>query len=1049
MLRTLALGAVVAVIALLLCSGIPVASHTTGATGVTFRSAVTPATVPPSAFSTGMAASVVLGAPNFTTLWTTPNASAFQPDPEFATMDSSGDVWVTDYPVSRVMEFLAPVTTGEAASVVVGQSTFTGTAPGTTATNLSLPAASTIDPHGNLWVVDDGNNRALEFRPPFHTGMAASVVIGQSNFVTNSAGTTATNLTGPGEVSFDGFGNMWLTDTGNNRVLEFVPPFVTGMAASLVIGQTTFTGAAGGLTATNLTEPFGTVATQDTLWVADYGNNRVLGYSAPFRTGEGAFYVLGQTSFVTSSSTGEAAFIGPLSVSADSSANLWISDSGDNRVVEVPPPFSNFENPLVAIGQTSLTGVTAGDTATTLSVPFGAFTAPSGNLWVTDAANSRVLEYIPATYSVTVTASGISPTTSWTAIVDGTSVSGTGSLHFLEVNGTHTLSVPPIPGLRPNPSVQGFVVNGAPATVSVQFQATGSNPFSAGMPASLVIGQPNFNSAYAYSVANNTNPAQDGYAAMFDASGNLWVADSHFNRVLEFQPPFTNDMAASLVLGQSSFSGDVPGNTATNLSFPDGLTFDAAGDLWVSDDSNNRVVEFVPPFATGMAESRVIGQTGFGVNLAGHGPGQLAGPAGITFYNGALWVTDYSNSRVVEFPTPLVTGELATLALGQADLAGHQRNLSATNLSSPAWIAFDSGGNAWVADEGNNRALEYRTPFATGESASVVLGEPNFTTSSATYANSMSEVNGIWVDGHDNVWAADSGDNRVLEFSGPAGTILTNATPTNVLGQGNLTTYGANTSRTGLSYPTAVITDPKGNIWVVDNGNGRVVAYIPAQFTLGFTAQGLPPSTPWGVVVNGTSLAGSGTHATVSEVNGTYNWTATIVPGWSAAPSTGTAIVNGAISNVTIAYTQVTYSVTFTESGLTPTTNWSVTAGGVTHSSMGVSIGFSEPNGSYSFTVAAVAGYTLTNGTGTVTVSAGPGSVTVAFTAIPSNKGSSSGLPLTDLLLILVVVAVIVAALLAVVLMRRRRGGPTSTGPGPAPTAPVGPPPGASGPPPP
>src|ERR1019366_6191132 len=79
-----------------------------------------------------------------------------------------------------------------------------------------------FDGSGNLWVVDSANYRILEYVPPFATGMNASLVIGQANFTSNGFATTSTGLNFSYFIAFDNSGDLWLTDTDNNRVLKFV-----------------------------------------------------------------------------------------------------------------------------------------------------------------------------------------------------------------------------------------------------------------------------------------------------------------------------------------------------------------------------------------------------------------------------------------------------------------------------------------------------------------------------------------------------------------------------------------------------------------------------------------------------------------------------------------------------------------------------------------------------------------------------------------------------------------------------------------------------------
>jgi len=130
------------------------------------------------------------------------------------------------------------------ASVTITANPATSTAP------RPPPAAGPVTGSGHLAVSDWGNHRVLEFVPPFSTGMAASLELGFPACVgMNSPTPFADGWTcpsdgyfcGPGALAFDSEGNLWVSDAGKNRILEFSPPFSSGMAASLVIGQPDFT----------------------------------------------------------------------------------------------------------------------------------------------------------------------------------------------------------------------------------------------------------------------------------------------------------------------------------------------------------------------------------------------------------------------------------------------------------------------------------------------------------------------------------------------------------------------------------------------------------------------------------------------------------------------------------------------------------------------------------------------------------------------------------------------------------------------------------------
>jgi secreted PhoX family phosphatase len=350
------------------------------------------------AFSNGQAATVAVGQPNLTT-GAAGTAVAALSGPFNSAFDSSGNLWVTDFANNRVLKYNAPITTGESASVVIGQTSFTTNTFGTTATTLRAPNGISFDPAGNLWVVDQNNNRVLEYLAPITTGEAASVVIGQTSFTTNTFGTTATGLGTPFGISFDPAGNLWVTDASNNRVLKYLAPITTGEAAILEIGQASLTGPS----ATTLFAPSGiSFDPAGNLWVVDKGSNRVLEYLAPITGGEAATTVIGQASFNTDiGSTGAATLFAPSGISFDPAGNLWVTDYSSNRVLEYAAPITTGETASVVIGQTGLAINTFGTTATTLHAPIGISFDSVGNLWVVDTLNNRVLEFSATITQVT------------------------------------------------------------------------------------------------------------------------------------------------------------------------------------------------------------------------------------------------------------------------------------------------------------------------------------------------------------------------------------------------------------------------------------------------------------------------------------------------------------------------------------------------------------------------------------------------------------------------------------------------------------------------
>src|SRR5260370_19670995 len=179
-----------------------------------------------------------------------------------------------------------------------------------------MPAGVAVDSAGNLFVADENNSRVLKFNNPFASmkatgrtaGFQASLVLGQADFSSNLCnavfgGTPKQgNLCFPVAVAMDSHNNLFVADANNQRVLEYNAGFITGANANRVFGQF-------GSFTTNIANRFGVSArslelspqafsalavdSANSLYVADYVNNRVLKFNTPL-TSDTANAVFGQ-----------------------------------------------------------------------------------------------------------------------------------------------------------------------------------------------------------------------------------------------------------------------------------------------------------------------------------------------------------------------------------------------------------------------------------------------------------------------------------------------------------------------------------------------------------------------------------------------------------------------------------------------------------------------------------------------------------------------------------------------------------------------------------
>ena len=406
--------------------------------------------------------------------------------------------------------------------------------------------------------------------------------------------------------------------------------------------------------------------------------------------------------------------------------------------------------------------------------------------------------------------------------------------------------------------------------------------------ASIVLGQPNFTSnAFGTGPAGINGP---NCVAVDVLHNRVFVADTFNNRVLWWndRTSLTSGKNADGVLGQMDFNsvqanrGATPG-TAT-LFDPYGVYADPDGNLWVADSDNNRVLMFVPPFTNGKDATLVLGQGSFterepNRNTGSAGAVTLRRPMSITKdRDNNLWVSDSDNNRVVRYHGPtFTTGQSADIVLGQpsmTDSDSHDANsdslaetVTAATLYQPQGISADSAGNLWVSDHQNHRFLRYSPPFAIGMNATLVLGQPDFSSGRSNRGTYPSAAGvhcafTISADTAGNVWAADFANNRILRY---AGTLTNGMSAVQVLGQNDFTSIAANRSGTtqpnSLYHPCSVTVDGDGNLWVAEGGsagghvggNNRLLKFSMFK-VLSVTPSVCPNIGPYTMTVHGDGM---------------------------------------------------------------------------------------------------------------------------------------------------------------------------------------------------
>lgn len=714
------------------------------------------------------------------------------------TTTSPPGLYVADTLNNRVLGFrnATGFSNGAHADIVIGQPDFVTTTPqgpgrqgSSFQTGLATPVGLAVDSHGNLYVVDAGNNRVLRFPTPFSkTTQLPDLVIGQPAFDTrtpntNGASASTLNLAPSGSaletgITFDAAGNLWVADPANNRVLRFPLAALganaaNGPAADVVLGQSSYSATTGGSTDPSnlgvLNLPSGVaVDSAGRVFVLESNpsvRGRVLVFTPPFVLGQGATRELGYSTATLPAVNDSQFGNGPNAVFIYANDGVGVSDTQNNRIL-LFKPFALWttdkftQHAAAVIGQPDFASNQAnrgaGETgADRLRLPTAAAFAGS-ELYVADTGNNRVVV---------------------------------------------------------------FPLNAAPISAGPATRVLGQNALNFNAP-NLVEGR-----EVDFTIYTAKGLAGDGGLAIDTKStpAHLYIADTYNHRVLGYKDfrSIQNGAKADLVIGQVDLmhtmvnapGGQANAPTLTGLNQPVAVTVDGAGNLYVADRGNGRVLRYPAPFSnpSPAIPNLVLGQSNFTRLITDPSPATMAAPSGLAFASdGSLLVSDSQLNRVLYFPGPstkFTSGMSATKVFGQATFTGTGSGNADDRLNSPNGISTDTSDRLYIADSGNNRVAVYDTVTQAGTDPHQALALGNF-----------SNPHDVFVSPANEIFVADTGNNQVQRFPNYESLAAVNYAP----------------SATYPDYnPLGVRVDSFGNLYIADMANRVLIFYRTLALTNG------------------------------------------------------------------------------------------------------------------------------------------------------------------------------------------------------------------------
>jgi ribosomal protein S11 len=940
-------------------------------------------------------------------------------------LDWAGNIYIADTTNNRVRKVDGK---GYISTIAGYSGTVEGDGGAATSAYLNAPHSVTLDNSGNLMIADNGDNRIRSVNALNSILTFSNTALGTTSILTatiSNVGSQTVTLSGiaiPSGYSQSASGNTDAPDCTTTTTLAPAASCSLQLTFAPTVAQTytgtaTVTGNAG--TVSIAISGTGVIAPTTTSLVASSTSANV-GQSITF------------TATVANSSGGAGTPTGSVSF-YDKSTLLSGSTTGLNS-----SGVAVFSTSSLSPGSNCITAVYTGNTGfnpSSSSSVCVVVTNPGAVATTTTVAANPVTATLGQSVALTVTVTGSTPTGNVSiyanGILVGTPALGTG--------GTATLSLTTLPsGINSITASYGGDANNFPsnsAAVSVTVSAL-QIAVTPGIISTVV----DTAGTKGYTGDGGLATAATIYgplAAKVDASGNLYLSDS--NNTIRKMTASTGNISTIAGTGTAGYSGDNGPATLATVNIARGLAVDAAGNVYISDSGNNRIRVI---YAGGSAVTAILNAEGIltpavgsiytiaggGTNSGSLGTQQsLNSPRGIAVDGyGNVYIADFSNYKVRVLyaagsavanlitteasVTPVVGGMYVLAGSGSSTDSGDGAAASAAGINAPHDVGLDTSGNLYILEFASRVRLVNAT---NGNISSIVNSSGQAAGFSGdggpATAAQLNAPRGIWLDWANNLYIADTGNNRVRRVDG-SGNI-------NTIAGGGLTVSGDGGSATAavVNQPYSVTYNNSGNMIIATYGDNRIRSVNPLSGALTFPNTGIGvtstlPATLTNLGQQNITLGAITVSTGFSQVTSTSGTscssTTTLAPEASCilqlvfspiatGSVTGTATVASNDGTISIALSGTgvigSTNTVLSASSLTPLVGASVTLTATVTSTSGI------PNGSVNFydngvllatqvlNAGGVAAYSTT------TLVPGSNSITAVYTGNTGFTASSSG----------------------------------------------------------
>lgn len=593
------------------------------------------------------------------------------------TVDNSGNYYIADAGNLMVMR----IGSDGIVNVIAGNGVFFASGDGGLAVNAAVfqPTSVAVDEVGNVYIAEYAS-RVRKVTPDGIISTFAGT--GNDGFAGDNGPAIKALLKGPFGLAVDPAGNVYISDTYNNRIRKVAANgIITTVAGN---GQLGSTGDGGSALAAQLYLPIriavdvsGNIYFTETINPAIVPRIRKVDTHGIISTVAGGAFDLSEGIPAT-----QAGML-PLAVTVDRSGILYIVDGFGMGIRKV-----DAKGIITTVAGGSQKFGFAGDGGPALKAEFAFRTFPSiavdagGNIYVDDEANERVRKITPAGIIDTVAGNGL-----FRLSGNGGPAASATLDYPLSVTGDRSGN------LYISEQLQNRIRRVAPDGTISLYAGNGQQGFSGD-------GGP----------AGSASLAFPGYLTIAP-SGFLFFSDTVNCRIRYIDNNgIVNTYAGG---GGCSDTGDGGPANQAGMRAPTGIDFDPAGDLAIAEPQSNRIRVVLAPPDGRIATLAGDGKPGYSGDNGSSTQAQVNGPVGVRFHNGFLYFCDSGNHVVRKIDGNVAALTITTVAgNGQPGYSGDGGPATKASLNNPQSINFDAAGNMYIADE-SNRLIRIVTPDGT------------------------------------------------------------------------------------------------------------------------------------------------------------------------------------------------------------------------------------------------------------------------------------------------------------------------------------------------